>query len=117
MTRDQLRKHWTIIEAYKNGAEIEFKNRTGEWVWLDTPCFDSHNEYRIAPRDFEWARQRILEGRWVTAGHLGGCQIGPGPRNIHGRTGNDTSEGCPVSISMKDLLATDYRVVEDLSHS
>lgn len=48
-------KHADLIHAWAEGAEIEYKNCSGEWVNVgSTPRFITSIEYRIKPKEPEW---------------------------------------------------------------
>jgi len=51
MNRDQLKKHWEVVKAFKNGAEIEMKGDypDAEWKLNSDPCFYTAISYRIKP--------------------------------------------------------------------
>lgn len=53
MTRDQLIKHWDVIQAFKEGKEIQFR-KIGEKLWQDSTGvanfdFYLNYEYREKP--------------------------------------------------------------------
>ena len=50
MTREECKKHKELIEAFANGAEIQyyFKSK-GEWIDIENPIWDYYSEYRIKP--------------------------------------------------------------------
>ena len=50
MTREECKKHKELIEAFCNGAEIQyyFKSK-GEWIDIENPIWDYYSEYRIKP--------------------------------------------------------------------
>lgn len=51
MTRQQLIQNWDLVEAFKNGAEIEFKHKeNAEWTGIENPsfCLEGY-DYRIKP--------------------------------------------------------------------
>jgi hypothetical protein len=51
MTREQFIKHWKLIEAFKNGAEIEFYDEEdGEWENVSSPYFSTADKYRVKPK-------------------------------------------------------------------
>ena len=50
MNREQLNKHWELVKAFKEGAEIQgFNIRTKEWQDVSAPNFYLDIEYRIKP--------------------------------------------------------------------
>lgn len=65
MEREQLIKHWEVIQAFKEGKEIEFLNIKGIWKVLESPLFLIENEFRIkeeskyVPFDFSDAEKLI----------------------------------------------------------
>ena len=74
MTRDQLIKNWDVIEAFKNGAEIECinLNREGdEWSIMTNPLWASHCSYRVkqhlklVPLTFE--DRDLLRGKYLVS--------------------------------------------------
>lgn len=44
-----LKKHGAVIEAFVLGAEVEYKNRNGNWQTTEVPLFDKYTEYRVKP--------------------------------------------------------------------
>jgi hypothetical protein len=64
MTREQLIKHWEVIEAFKNGGVVQAKIN-GNFVFIENPIFDLKSEYRIkeepkyVPFDFSDAEKLI----------------------------------------------------------
>ena len=50
MEREQLKKHWDVIEAFKNGAVIQFKDLDEKWKTISDPDFLKHNQYRVKPK-------------------------------------------------------------------
>jgi hypothetical protein len=70
MTREDLVKHWEVIEAFKNGKEIEFRHVVTKcWIDATDPSFNECVEYRFkqepkyVPFDFSDAEKLI--GRFV----------------------------------------------------
>ena len=50
MTREECKKHKELIEAFCNGAEIQYYFRSkGEWIDIENPTWDLNIEYRIKP--------------------------------------------------------------------
>ena len=49
------KKHKEVIEAWLNGAQVQYKTRAGEWEdsEQDQPGFFGHLEYRIKPAEPE----------------------------------------------------------------
>lgn len=50
MTRQQYLKHREIIDAWANGAEIEFKSIDDSWVDAENPNWILNMEYRVKPQ-------------------------------------------------------------------
>ncbi|MCX4024764.1 hypothetical protein H0A36_28670 [Endozoicomonas sp. SM1973] len=51
-TREGIQKHWEVIEAFKNGKEIEsYCRREKEWLDEDFPTFNYSEEFRIKPEE------------------------------------------------------------------
>lgn len=47
------RKHYDLIIAWANGAEIEYSYGSGDskyWKYIENPTWDSHVSYRIKPK-------------------------------------------------------------------
>lgn len=71
MTREQLLKHWEVIEAYMNGAEVEyFDHINAEWVDCSSdPGFYIEAKYRIKKQPelipFDFSDAEKLIGRIV----------------------------------------------------
>lgn len=49
MKRETLIKYWKIVEAFRNGKKVQYKNSDGAWVDTDHPSFIDAYEYRIKP--------------------------------------------------------------------
>jgi len=60
MTREQLQKHWKVIKAYKNGADIQIYN--GKWLNVENPTFSEHKEYRIKPFEPKMGDKILVKG-------------------------------------------------------
>ena len=45
------RKHYDLIIAWANGAEIEFKDWYGNWRFINNPAWNKQIEYRVKPKD------------------------------------------------------------------
>lgn len=70
MTREQLLKHWEVIEAYMNGAVIEYFNTSiSEWLNVKDPSFEINKEYRIKKQpeliQFDFSDAEKLIGKAV----------------------------------------------------
>jgi hypothetical protein len=48
-------KHQALIDAFNNGAEIEFRDLTGTWSSIETPTWRDDFEYRIKCQNFDAA--------------------------------------------------------------
>jgi hypothetical protein len=50
-------KHADIIKAWADGAKVQVKNvsisQAADWLDVNNPSWDTANEYRIKPREFE----------------------------------------------------------------
>jgi len=42
-------KHAELIKAWADGAQIEWKNRNGQWHDMGEPLWSEKHEYRIKP--------------------------------------------------------------------
>jgi len=60
MNKEQLKKHWAIIEAFKNGAEIEVIISPLRWEVNPDPSFFTDCEYRVKPEQTGSDRVREL---------------------------------------------------------
>ena len=74
MTRLDLIKNWDIIEAFKNGAEIEcIDNRDPEDEWgADlTPSWSNYRSYRVKPQPklvpLTFEDREMLRGKYLVA--------------------------------------------------
>lgn len=69
MTREQLKENWHIIEAFKNGADIQFLDYAGEWRDADKPLFRIDVKYRVKPKQeyipFDYSDAEYLIGKVV----------------------------------------------------
>jgi len=53
LTREQLKKYWKEIEAFKDGSDIQVQKRIEcEWVDCSKPGWYMMNNYRVKPK--EW---------------------------------------------------------------
>jgi hypothetical protein len=43
-------KHYDLIVAWANGAEIEYKDYDSRWYIINNPIWHNHFEYRIKPK-------------------------------------------------------------------
>jgi hypothetical protein len=97
MTREDLIKHWDVICAFKDGAEVEVfcvEEKSSEWIIDRKPTFEALYLYRIKPTkpsidwspvhpDFKWLAvddddlgilhqskpQPTSYGMWSSSGH------------------------------------------------
>lgn len=51
MSRDGFKKHWRLIEKWKDGADIQYKDSNGSWQSASTPMWRVDAEYRVKPRE------------------------------------------------------------------
>lgn len=69
MTREDLIRNWDVIEAFKNGENVEYKDTTGEWSTSYAPAFLPEMEYRVKPKQeyvpFDFSDAESLIGRIV----------------------------------------------------
>ncbi len=49
MEVEGLKKHWKLVKAFKDGKQIQFKRKNGEWEDVSTPSFSPTQEYRVKP--------------------------------------------------------------------
>lgn len=42
-------KHYDLIKAWADGAQIEYLTRSKRWYYVSVPCWDENTEYRIKP--------------------------------------------------------------------
>ena len=42
-------KHADLIHAWADGAQIQWKNRNGQWEDMGEPLWNENHEYRIKP--------------------------------------------------------------------
>ena len=72
MTRNDLIKNWDVIEAFKNGEEIESRAiGCSTWCQNENPVFDfKRNEYRVKPTEeyvpFDFSDAMKLIGSSIT---------------------------------------------------
>lgn len=70
MRREDLIKNWDIIEAFKNGEEIEVYDKIQkEWTTVCNPNFWSNTEYRIKIQSeyvpFEFEDHKLFKDKWI----------------------------------------------------
>jgi len=56
MNREQAKQLLPIIQAFADGAEVQYEGRMGDWRDAPEPCFSPYDNYRIKPKPVE---------RWV----------------------------------------------------
>jgi len=44
-------KHADLIHAWADGAQIQWKNRNGQWEDMGEPLWNENHEYRIKPEE------------------------------------------------------------------
>jgi hypothetical protein len=49
VTREGLRKHWSEVQAFRDGAEVEYLSCEGLWEGTSDPVFSLRYEYRVKP--------------------------------------------------------------------
>ena len=55
MTREGYKKYKKLIEAFANGAEIQFYSKMHKgWIDTENPTWDLNIEYRIKPKTIEF---------------------------------------------------------------
>lgn len=70
MRREDLNKHWDIVQKFKNGAEIQYNTiDSGIWIDIDNPNFLNEYDYRVKPQPqlvpFDYSDAEQLIGRKV----------------------------------------------------
>lgn len=66
MTREAYLKHKELIEAWANGAEIQYYYEAyNSWVDADGPNWDEKNQYRIKPAQPQWEDLGEIQGYYV----------------------------------------------------
>jgi hypothetical protein len=70
MTREQLVKHWDVIEAYKNGKEVQYSPEDiTEWIDHEEPSFNLCTKYRVKPEPeyipFDFSDAEMLIGKVI----------------------------------------------------
>ena len=53
MTAEAYFKHKEVIEAWLQGAEVEFLINNAEWVYVEKPVFHAVKKYRIKPANIK----------------------------------------------------------------
>jgi hypothetical protein len=79
MSKEGIRKHWDLVEAWKNGAEIEYSISNGVWKNATSPAWSLHTEYRIKPElktvPFTIEDAELLIGKIVTRKGYKSCAM------------------------------------------
>lgn len=71
MTREQLKKHWHVIEAYKNGEQIEINGEYSGWLPVEAPLFEEASSYRAVKKIiyyYQW--EKLIDRRIVTTEYV-----------------------------------------------
>lgn len=68
MTREALKKHWLVVEAYKNGKTIQIKNHADNWVDLEDVSFFEDSELRVKPEPRQFYVAIYKDG--LLSGHV-----------------------------------------------
>lgn len=69
MDKEQLKKHWKVITAFKDGEEIQLQD-TETLGWIDVghlPLFSLNREYRIKPKEQIEPEKEFEVGSWYKA--------------------------------------------------
>lgn len=70
MDREQLKKHWEVIQAFKEGKSIQYSTIKGSWNDTNSPNFDISTNYRIKPSPeyvpFDFNDAEKLIGKIIT---------------------------------------------------
>ena len=53
MTADAYFKHKEVIEAWLQGADVEYLEEDGIWFWVPRPAFNEKRQYRIKPANIK----------------------------------------------------------------
>ena len=62
MNREQAKKLLPIIQAFADGAQIQYLAGTGKWCDVPDPLFGPYEKYRIKPKPME---------RWTVVNEVG----------------------------------------------
>uniref|UniRef100_UPI0039A44A74 hypothetical protein n=1 Tax=Ornithobacterium rhinotracheale TaxID=28251 RepID=UPI0039A44A74 len=66
MTREEYRKHKELIEAWANGAEIQFYYEADDsWIESEIPTWHNEFQYRIKPAQPQWEDLEEIQGYYV----------------------------------------------------
>jgi hypothetical protein len=58
-------KHAELIKAWADGAEIESRRITGEWLPCDTPVWRMNIEYRIKPEPVKVVQYFVINNSFT----------------------------------------------------
>jgi len=53
MNREEARELAPIMQAYADGADVEYLDRCGAWFGATTPTFAQGTEFRVKPKPLE----------------------------------------------------------------
>lgn len=110
MTREDLKKHWEVIEAFKNGAVVEYRPFLHDkWYETQEITLNIGCEYRIAKRDWAWACEMMLAGKKVTDGREAVGVLGMNSSGVV-MYYPSTTQPHSATIERLHLLATDWRL-------
>ena len=62
ISREGMKKHWALIETYRDGEEIQVKSQcSNTWKSVSYPSFSASREYRVKPKGLEYVKpgQRV----------------------------------------------------------
>jgi len=99
MTREQLLKHWHVIEAFRNGKQVQYRlpSVPSGWAWSDStnPDFSLGVDYRIKPEP---------KKMWVN--------VYPGPDNsVYGAV-RFTRENADIAANTKRIACVEVTYTE-----
>ena len=63
MNREQAKQLLPIIQAFADGAEVQYQCGNGDWRDVIDPCFGPYDKYRIKPKPVErWVLDEVCVG-------------------------------------------------------
>ena len=67
MEQQQRHTHAELIHLWAEGAEIEFRITSSDWLTIESPSWDSDNIYRVKPK---LVKKTLWVQVWDTSGYV-----------------------------------------------
>ena len=80
MEQQQRQPHAELIHLWAEGAEIEFRITSSDWLTIESPSWDSDNIYRVKPK---LVKKTLWVQVWDTSGDVKQSKYIDRPFELH----------------------------------